>query len=133
MHYLYSTPPSFTTASNADLNNHLCILSSQSLPSYPPAGGSIFIVMEIAPNTTNEEGFLHRTKTIDYVYMMDGELELGLDGGENRVLKKGEFLVQRVSMHSWKNVSSVEGARILVVSLGAEGAVEGGMEFPPQS
>ena len=61
---------------------------------------------------------------------MDGELELGLDGGEKRVVNKGEFLVQRASMHSWKNISSKDGARMLVVSLGAEGAVEGGMEFP---
>jgi hypothetical protein len=39
-HYLYSTPPSFITTSNADLTNHLSSLSSQSTPtpslaSYP--------------------------------------------------------------------------------------------------
>lgn len=81
---------------------------------------------------SGEEGFLHRTKTIEYVYMMDGELELGLDGGEKRVVGKGEFLVQRASMHCWKNLSSTEGARTLVVSWGAEGAVEGGIEFLEQ-
>ena len=31
-------------------------------------------------------------------------------------------------MHSWKNVSSKEDVRILVMSLGAEGSVEGEME-----
>jgi quercetin dioxygenase-like cupin family protein len=61
--------------------------------------------------------------------MMDGELELGLDGGEKRLVKKGEFLVQRARMHSWKDVSTKEKARMLVISLGAEGVVEGGTEF----
>jgi len=72
------------------------------------------------------QGFLHHTKTIEYVFMMDGELELGLDGGEKRVIRKGEFLVQRASMHSWKNFSTTEGARMAVVCLVAEGAVEPG-------
>ena len=43
---------------------------------------------------------MHRTKTIDYAYMMDGELELGPDGGEKRAVKKWNFLVQTASMRS---------------------------------
>ncbi len=67
---------------------------------------------------------MHRTRTLDYVYMIDGELELELDGGEKRVLKKGEFVIQ-ACMHNWKNPSNTEGAGMLVTSLGSEGAVEG--------
>jgi quercetin dioxygenase-like cupin family protein len=100
MHYLHSTTPSLTTTSNAGLTHHLSVLSSKSLSSYPLAGGRAYIVLEFALNASGEEGFLHRTKTVEYVLMIDGELELGLDGSEKRVVGKGEFLVQRASMHS---------------------------------
>lgn len=76
---------------------------------------------------------MHRTKTIEYVFMVDSELELELDGGEERMTKKGELLVQRANMHTWRNLSSTEGARMAVVCLGAEGAAEGGMEFPSRA
>lgn len=61
--------------------------------------------------------------------MLEGELELCLDGGEKRVLKMGDIVVQRAVMHKWKNLSRTEGARYAAVMLGAKRAVEGGIEF----
>lgn len=61
--------------------------------------------------------------------MIDGVVELGLDGGEKRVVKKGDVVVQRGRMHWWKNPRKTEGARVAVVVIGIEGAVEGKMEF----
>jgi quercetin dioxygenase-like cupin family protein len=61
--------------------------------------------------------------------MLEGELELTLDGGEKRVIKMGDVVVQRAVMHKWKNLSRTEGARYVAVLLGTEGAVEGGIEF----
>ena len=61
--------------------------------------------------------------------VLEGELELSLDGGETRAVRKGDVVVQRGVMHKWKNLSRTEGATYVVVSLGVEGAVEGGMEF----
>lgn len=72
---------------------------------------------------------MHRTQTVDYVVVIDGLVELGLDGEETRVVKAGDVVVQRGTMHRWKNLSRTEGARVVVVVLGAEGAVEGNMEF----
>jgi hypothetical protein len=50
--------------------------------------------------------------------------------GEKRVVRKGEVVVQRAAMHKWKNLSKTQGALFVAVSVGTEGAVEGGMEFP---
>lgn len=61
--------------------------------------------------------------------MLEGVLELSLDGGEKRVVRKGDMVVQRAAMHKWKNLSRTEGARYVAVLLGAEGAVEGGVEL----
>lgn len=72
---------------------------------------------------------MHRTQTVDYVVVIDGVVELGLDGGEKRVMKKGDVIVQRGTMHQWKNLSKTEGASVVVVVIGVEGAVEGKMEF----
>ena len=128
--YSYSTPPALTLLHDADLAHHLTIASAG--PPYlffPVAGASAVAYLDFAPNTEQEDGFWHRTQTVDYLVVLEGELELGLDGGETRVLKKGDLVVQRACMHKWKNLSSTEGARCLVVSLGLEGAVEGAMEY----
>lgn len=52
--------------------------------------------------------------------MMEGEMELTMDGGERRVVKKGDVVVQRAVMHAWRNLSKTEPARMAVVSLGCE-------------
>lgn len=129
MSYLYSSPPSFSLQNNTDLTYHLTAPSIQPLRSFPPAGASAIVTLDIAPNPNNEPGFMHRTQTLDYVVILEGEMELSLDGGEKRVVKRGEVVVQRGPMHAWKNVSGTSWARMLCVAIGGEGAVEGGMEF----
>jgi quercetin dioxygenase-like cupin family protein len=49
---------------------------------------------------------MHRTNTIDYVLIMDGELEMELDGGEWVHLTAGDIVVQRGTNHAWENKSS---------------------------
>lgn len=43
--------------------------------------------------------------------MLKGELELTVEGGDKKVLKAGDIVVQRAPMHKWKNLSRTEGAR----------------------
>lgn len=61
--------------------------------------------------------------------MLKGELELTVEGGDKKVLKAGDIVVQRAPMHKWKNLSRTEGARYVAVTIGVQGAVEGHMEF----
>ncbi|CZR63530.1 uncharacterized protein PAC_13427 [Phialocephala subalpina] len=144
--YIYSTPPSFSIASNSDLEHHNAILSSNIAPSagtpgnpetpmplFPASGGSVCAILDFAPNVEGGGGFMHRTKTVDYIVVLEGEMELELYGGEGkgekRIVKKGEVVVQRECMHCWRNASKTDGARMLCVAVGGEGAVEGKMEF----
>ena len=46
----------------------------------------------------------HRTMTINIGIVLEGTVELHLDSGEVRTLKKGDSYTQRGTMHKWKNV-----------------------------
>ena len=45
---------------------------------------------------------MHRTETIDYVIVMEGELDMDMDNSTVK-LKAGDILVQRGTNHSWVN------------------------------
>ena len=45
---------------------------------------------------------MHRTATIDYVVMIEGEMNLVLDDTEIP-LRPGDCLVQRGTNHAWRN------------------------------
>ncbi len=49
-------------------------------------------------------GMTHRTDTIDYVVVLEGEIWALLDEGEV-CLRAGDVLVQRGTMHAWSNRS----------------------------
>lgn len=56
-------------------------------------------------------------------------MELGLESGESRILKKGDSAVQRATTHWWRNTSRTEPAMMAAVSVGIEGAVEDEMRI----
>ncbi len=47
---------------------------------------------------------LHRTETIDYAVVLEGEMTLVMDG-QDIVLKAGDVVVQRGTNHAWSNRS----------------------------
>ena len=75
---------------------------------------------------------MHRTNSLDYVFIIDGELELSLNSGEKKVMKRGDVVIQRACQHAWKNLSKTEIARFGAVTLGIEGAKLNEMIFPEQ-
>jgi len=80
----------------------------------PPAGASGFFFVPMPPWKTlqpvfeqgreagfDREGF-HRTGTLDYLYVLNGEIELVLDEGAT-LLRAGDAIVQRNTRHAWRN------------------------------
>ncbi|KFX89358.1 hypothetical protein V495_04382 [Pseudogymnoascus sp. VKM F-4514 (FW-929)] len=137
VHYIYSTtntpaggPP---VKDNADLKNYEEIAAVPQVH-FPTAGGTGGCLIHFAPNPEQEKGVMHTTTTVDYIFIIDGEMELGLDNGETRLLKKGDTAVQRASAHWWRNPSKTEPAIMAAVSVGIEGAVENEMRIqsPPE-
>lgn len=47
----------------------------------------------------------HRTRTIDFVQILEGEISLGLDDGASVDLGPGDAVIQRGTWHTWTNHS----------------------------
>jgi mannose-6-phosphate isomerase-like protein (cupin superfamily) len=48
---------------------------------------------------------MHRTRTVDYAIVMEGEIDMLLDDGEIH-LKAGDVLIQQGTNHAWVNRGS---------------------------
>lgn len=92
----------------------------------PPRNGTIFRIAEFPPHTGGEvrdnetvlrdfgigpdvkrgaaprHPAIHRTRSLDYVIVLEGEIDLLLDEGEVR-LAAGDVVVQRGTNHAWVN------------------------------
>lgn len=116
-------------------------------PFYSGPGGSRFTVFSFLPeswskNTGDESGQsehaqdddggmstlmdhfdkdrpgMHITDTLDYVYIISGEVGLALDDGEI-LLKPGDTVVQRGTWHAWRNHTETP-CVVAAVLIGAE-------------
>lgn len=63
---------------------------------------------------------MHRTVSLDYGVVLEGEVELVLDSGEVRLMKRGDVAIQRGTNHAWRNNSDTVWARMLYVLQEAE-------------
>ena len=61
---------------------------------------------------------MHRTESLDFGIIMQGSIVLELEGGETTTLKQGDVIVQRGTIHSWKNPSAEDWTRIYWVVIG---------------
>ncbi len=91
----------------------------------PPPGGTRFRLVSVPPDAVmraalaahavpgvGADGF-HRTHTVDYVLVLDGDITLELDDGAV-VLHAGDCVVQRGTNHAWRNLGNVP-VRLLAV------------------
>ena len=94
----------------------------------PPPRGSVFRIVDYPPTTPEAEAvdasarmrelahepairglpprhpFMHRTRTLDYALVLEGEIDMLLDDGEIH-LKAGDVLIQQGTNHAWINRS----------------------------
>ncbi len=70
-----------------------------------PVAGHLFRIIDIyPPKDGGKRTVMHRTKTLDYVVVIEGEVVLVLDDSEV-TLKKSDVVVQRGTNHAWENRS----------------------------
>ncbi|MSQ51194.1 MAG: cupin domain-containing protein [Betaproteobacteria bacterium] len=73
---------------------------SAPIPMLPVPRGATFRMMEIGPGTAPH---MHRTETLDYIIVYEGELEMFLDDGVKLHMKEGDIMIQRGTVHGWAN------------------------------
>ncbi len=89
--------------------------------SVPPApNGTKLRINELPPGAGSP---MHRTQTVDYGIVLDGEVVLVLDDSET-VLRAGDVVVQRGTNHRWENRS---GATARVAFILIDGAFTPGL------
>jgi quercetin dioxygenase-like cupin family protein len=76
----------------------------------PAPNGTKVRINELPPGAGSP---MHRTRTVDYGIVLDGEVVLVLDDGET-VLRAGDVVVQRGTNHRWENRSGAT-ARVAFV------------------
>ena len=91
-------------------------MGARSLGTYPPVNGSRFMIAEYPPGNHPR---MHRTETIDYIIVLDGEIDMELDEGRMVTMKRGDVMIQRGTYHSWIN-KSADVCRMAFVLMDAE-------------
>jgi quercetin dioxygenase-like cupin family protein len=86
----------------------------------PPENGTQFGVVEIPPYDPahTAQPLWHRTRTVDYVIVMSGEIDLMLEASVVH-LKSGDTVVQQATNHAWVNRGTVP-CRLLFVLMDAK-------------
>ncbi|KAM7198463.1 oxalate oxidase GF-3.8 [Rhypophila sp. PSN 637] len=122
----FTTPPNMTSENDIQA---IADNANRTAPNpgvwFPKPGESLVRYCDWAPGATLE---LHRTETIDFGVVMQGEMDMILESGESRRLKVGDVLVQRGTLHRWKNPSDTEWARLVFFLIGTEPVVVNGEE-----
>ena len=90
-------------------------MGARILGTAPPAKGTRFAVIDFPPGN---HPHMHRTETVDYVIVIDGEIEMDMDDSTVK-LKAGDIMIQRGTNHAWANRSSKR-ARVAFVLVDAE-------------
>jgi quercetin dioxygenase-like cupin family protein len=76
--------------------------TAKPFPMLPSDGGAVFRLLELAPGT---EPHMHKTETVDYVVVTQGELTMLLEDGATLTMKPHDVLIQRATIHGWANRS----------------------------
>lgn len=93
----------------------------------PARNGNVFRIMEFPPDgmlgmqddgVTPEPPMKHRTASLDYAMVLKGEIYAVLEDDE-LLMKEGDILIQRGTIHAWSNRSD-EGCVILFVLCGSD-------------
>lgn len=62
--------------------------------------GTVLRMVDRSPGSSSA---MHRTQSLDYGVVIEGEMEMLLDSGEKITLQRGDVCIQRGTKHQWRN------------------------------
>lgn len=89
-------------------------------------GGSVIRIVDMLPG---KESPMHRTNSIDYGIVLEGEVELELDDGAKKTIRQGGIIIQRGTNHLWRNTSD-RVCRIAFILIEAPAYLHNGSPLP---
>jgi len=102
-------PPSLND--DKDIKAHEKLMASKTL-GLNHNSGTVCRHVDFAPGY---QCMMHRTQSLDYGIVVEGEIEMVLDSGEIQLMRRGDIAVQRATMHAWRNPSKTEWSRMVFV------------------
>jgi quercetin dioxygenase-like cupin family protein len=123
---LYTTtamPPNLND--DADIKSHRAVVARGKIPAVLPHG-TVCRFVDFEPNS---KGFMHRTQSLDYGIVMEGEVVLELDDGSATRMTRGDVAIQRGTIHAWSNPNPTEWARVLFVLQDCQPIMVNGKRF----
>ncbi len=90
-------------------------------------GGSVIRVVDMLPGAASP---MHRTSSIDYGIVISGKIELELENKAVKTIEAGGIIVQKGTIHKWRNPSKTEICRIVFVLTEAKAFVYNGIPLP---
>jgi len=90
-------------------------------------GGSVIRIVDMLPLQSSP---MHRSNSIDYGIVLSGRVVLELDDGAETELGPGDVVVQRGTIHLWRNPSDNEVCRIVFILIEAPAATVNGEPLP---
>ena len=91
-------------------------------------GGTVLRIVDMPPGQRSP---MHRTSSLDYGIVLQGEVPLELDEGRTVKLVVGDVVVQRGTIHAWDNRGS-SFARMAFVLISAPAYRHDGRELGPE-
>ncbi|OQO09186.1 hypothetical protein B0A48_06077 [Cryoendolithus antarcticus] len=123
--YTTSFPPDLNK--NADVEAHDAKMkASGGKLGLVSGGGTVLRYVDFAPGY---ECLFHRTQSLDYGIVLEGSIESILDDGEKHLIGRGDVMVQRATIHAWRNPSQTEWARMIFVLQDSKPLYIGGKHF----
>ncbi|KKA27329.1 hypothetical protein TD95_002305 [Thielaviopsis punctulata] len=143
----------YTTQFHATLTNDADIAAHDALVASPPASprasprasadavigtgvtsrlglvkpnGTVLRYVDIAPG---HECMMHRTQSVDYGIVLEGEIVAVMGSGDEIVMGRGDVMVQRATMHKWRNDSPTHWARMIFCLQDCEAPVVAGRKL----
>ncbi|KAI1077938.1 hypothetical protein F5B20DRAFT_247873 [Whalleya microplaca] len=122
---IYTNPSPPDLNNDADVKFHDNIISGGKL-GLATKGGSVCRMVDFGPRY---ECMMHRTQSLDFGIVVEGELDMLLDDGSVTRMKRGDIAVQRATMHAWRNPSTTSWARMVFVLQDTKPLFIGGKRF----
>jgi quercetin dioxygenase-like cupin family protein len=82
----------------------------------PPEAGTRVRIVDMPPGARSP---MHRTESVDYGVVLEGEITLVLDDGSVTTVGPGELVVQRGTDHAWENRTDTPTRILFVLVAGA--------------
>ncbi|KAJ7447878.1 hypothetical protein B0H11DRAFT_2081871 [Mycena galericulata] len=121
LYYTGSTP----AAIDSEISQGKWVDEIADHPELISPAGSTFRAFEFSPGSVSA---LHRTVSLDYGIVAKGSVVLELEDGERVTLSEGDTVIQRGTMHCWRN-ETTEWARMYFIGLGAKSVNVNGEEL----